>query len=61
MPPYIRPRLIVRDPDAAIDFYQRSLGARLDGSFVDRDITVNADLSIGLSSLGISGFMGAAR
>ena len=46
----IRPRLIVHDPDAAIDFYQRSLGARLDARIVDGGIVVNADLSIGDAS-----------
>lgn len=50
MASYIRPRLIVHDPDAAINFYERSLGARLDGRFVGRDTVVNADLSVGEAS-----------
>jgi len=50
MASFVHPRLIVRDPDAAIAFYQRTLGARLDGRFLDAGIVVNADLSIGTDS-----------
>lgn len=47
MPSFVRPRLIVHDPDAAIDFYQQTLGVRLDSRIVEGGIVVDVVLSMG--------------
>src|SRR5699024_12109643 len=47
MPSFVRPRLIVHDPDAAIDFYQQTLGARLDSRIVEGGIVVVVRVSMG--------------
>jgi PhnB protein len=44
------PRLVVGDPDEAIEFYRRSLGARLAERFVLDDVVVHAQLNIGAAA-----------
>ncbi len=41
------PRLIVNDPDEAIDFYQRALGARLGARYVVDGVVVHAVVEVG--------------
>lgn len=44
----MRPRLVVADPDRAIDFYLSALGAELRHKFVDGDgVVVHAELALG--------------
>lgn len=48
MSSFLHPRLVVHDPDAAIDFYERTLDAVLDRRIVLDDVVVDAVLQRGL-------------
>ncbi|MBS4100415.1 VOC family protein [Tsukamurella paurometabola] len=53
MTPHISPKLIVSDPDAAADFYVRSLGASVTIRAEDDGIVNHVELAVGASTFAL--------